>query len=446
MQIVLHIVFLNGLGICTALAPDETTYKSLFEKYLNSKELNISDTIVGSNGYVYNFTFYLSQQLSVLGFQSLTALRISAILFFTVSQVINFYLVNTNQKLQSKKIKALIYFIISFTPSIFIFGGLALRESLLMLSISLIFLAVHYLESNYFFRGALFSSLGFSILSGLKIYLFLVIGLSFLLYALFKRSRSKKIVIVAFLSLGLSFSLNASNIFVLFTSTSINSGEIKKENEILKNIRESDHTNQESSNVESITLTGISKCQADGSIGFLKFFLNRISGGAPSAGAPSAGAPSAGAPSAGAPSAGAPSAGAPSAETAGDLFGGEDVRGILHPKFYFVNFFYFLFNPLTNFDVPVSRYFLIEIPIWVFLYFQTFSLIRRFRKSRLKLDGLATFALFFTLLFIAFSVVSEVNVGTSIRHRVLLLFPLVLLFSRLHPNRNSPLTPGKNHQ
>ena len=421
MQIVLHIVFLNGLGICTALAPDETTYKSLFEKYLNSKELNISDTIVGSNGYVYNFTFYLSQQLSVLGFQSLTALRISAILFFTVSQVINFYLVNTNQKLQSKKIKALIYFIISFTPSIFIFGGLALRESLLMLSISLIFLAVHYLESNYFFRGALFSSLGFSILSGLKIYLFLVIGLSFLLYALFKRSRSKKIVIVAFLSLGLSFSLNASNIFVLFTSTSINSGEIKKENEILKNIRESDHTNQESSNVESITLTGISKCQADGSIGFLKFFLNRISGGAPSAGAPSA-------------------------ETAGDLFGGEDVRGILHPKFYFVNFFYFLFNPLTNFDVPVSRYFLIEIPIWVFLYFQTFSLIRRFRKSRLKLDGLATFALFFTLLFIAFSVVSEVNVGTSIRHRVLLLFPLVLLFSRLHPNRKSPLTPGKNHQ
>jgi hypothetical protein len=73
-----------------------------------------------------------------------------------------------------------------------------------------------------------------------------------------------------------------------------------------------------------------------------------------------------------------------------------------------------------------------ESPLWWLLYTLVIYQFYRFRKSSLLRDPAILFTLIFLAGEIAFSSLVEVNLGTSFRHRSILLVPLVFLFLRIN--------------
>jgi hypothetical protein len=72
-----------------------------------------------------------------------------------------------------------------------------------------------------------------------------------------------------------------------------------------------------------------------------------------------------------------------------------------------------------------------ESPLWWSLYALVIFQFYRFRKSKLFRDPAILFTLIFLAGEIAFSSLVEVNLGTSFRHRSILLVPLIFLYLRI---------------
>ena len=414
IQVFLHGIFLFGLGQCTALAPDEVTYSNLFEKSQNSKLVGSTNSVIGSSNYIFEANFQLASLFTKLELSNLDALRITSIIFFTISQILNLYLIDWNTKNLDNRYRISLYFLNFMTPSIFIFSGLALRESLVLLSLSLIFFGLQKVEESKIIVGQILLFLGLLVISGLKIYLFLLIVFVFFMYFLINKFKSKSIILFFLLSFSLCSTINFNNIVSVFKSTSIISTSETTPRSLPKN-ESSKRFEPSSPDPKSVTLTELELCRATDSLGFLRYVLHIIN--PETAGTETAGT-----------------------ETAGDIYGGADVRGFLHPKYYLVNLFYFLFNPLLSLELSTARWFLIEAPIWIFLTLSFIVCFARSPRRVLRLTGVPSFMLYFSLLFVVYSTATEVNVGTSLRHRVLLLFPLSLLVAHLSTTaeRKSP--------
>ena len=72
-----------------------------------------------------------------------------------------------------------------------------------------------------------------------------------------------------------------------------------------------------------------------------------------------------------------------------------------------------------------------ESPLWWALYLVLILQFVRFRKTKFFVDPPMILAVIFTLGVIAFSALVEVNLGTSFRHRSVLLVPIIFMFLRL---------------
>jgi len=72
-----------------------------------------------------------------------------------------------------------------------------------------------------------------------------------------------------------------------------------------------------------------------------------------------------------------------------------------------------------------------ESPLWWALYLILIVQFVRFRKTKFYVDPPMILAVIFTLGVIAFSASVEVNLGTSFRHRSVLLVPIIFMFLRL---------------
>jgi len=72
-----------------------------------------------------------------------------------------------------------------------------------------------------------------------------------------------------------------------------------------------------------------------------------------------------------------------------------------------------------------------ESPLWWALYLILMVQFVRFRKTKFYVDPPMILAVIFTLGVIAFSALVEVNLGTSYRHRSVLLVPIIFMFLRL---------------
>ena len=92
--------------------------------------------------------------------------------------------------------------------------------------------------------------------------------------------------------------------------------------------------------------------------------------------------------------------------------------------------FDFLFMPFTLFNhAGISLAIIsLESPIWWSLYLCVGIQIFRFRARNLFKDKVLFFATSFLLAFVAVSSLIEVNLGTSIRHRSIILIPLVFIY------------------
>ena len=95
--------------------------------------------------------------------------------------------------------------------------------------------------------------------------------------------------------------------------------------------------------------------------------------------------------------------------------------------------FLFLCGPLPFIGDPgiavgISSF---ESPLWWVFYALVIFQFIRFRKVKFLRDPQILFTLIFLAGEIAFSAIVEVNLGTSFRHRSILLVPLVFLYVRL---------------
>jgi len=70
----------------------------------------------------------------------------------------------------------------------------------------------------------------------------------------------------------------------------------------------------------------------------------------------------------------------------------------------------------------------IETPIWLFVYGLFFVGLYQLIRSRRELDYAVMMATLFALEFVAISALTEVNVGTALRHRSLLLIPILVIW------------------
>ena len=95
--------------------------------------------------------------------------------------------------------------------------------------------------------------------------------------------------------------------------------------------------------------------------------------------------------------------------------------------------FVFLCGPFPFIGDPGIAVFIssLESPLWWAFYALVIFQFIRFRKVKFMQDPQILFTLIFLAGEIAFSALVEVNLGTSFRHRSILLVPLVFLYVRL---------------
>ena len=95
--------------------------------------------------------------------------------------------------------------------------------------------------------------------------------------------------------------------------------------------------------------------------------------------------------------------------------------------------FVFLFGPFPLVGDPgiAAAVASFESPLWWLLYTALAFQFFRFRRAKVLQDPTMILSVIFTLGFIAFSALVEVNLGTSFRHRSVLLVPIIFMFLRL---------------
>jgi len=71
----------------------------------------------------------------------------------------------------------------------------------------------------------------------------------------------------------------------------------------------------------------------------------------------------------------------------------------------------------------------IETPIWLFIYVLFFVGLYQVIRRRRELDYAVMVATLFALEFVAISALTEINVGTALRHRSLLLIPILVVWA-----------------
>ena len=70
----------------------------------------------------------------------------------------------------------------------------------------------------------------------------------------------------------------------------------------------------------------------------------------------------------------------------------------------------------------------VETPVWLFIYALFFVGLYQIIRKRRELDYAVTIATLFALEFVAISALTEINVGTALRHRSLLLIPILVIW------------------
>jgi hypothetical protein len=70
----------------------------------------------------------------------------------------------------------------------------------------------------------------------------------------------------------------------------------------------------------------------------------------------------------------------------------------------------------------------IETPVWLFIYGLFFVGLYQLARRRREFDYAVMIATLFALEFVAISALTEINVGTALRHRSLLLIPILVIW------------------
>ena len=441
----LHSLFMFGQGQCSAVAPDEITYLAIFKDLFHDVPNQRLVEVYGSFKFIYYIYFFPGFLVDLVFNNALFSIRFSSIFFtfivFLISDKILLNLRETNS-LWLRRIFKLSFL---FIPSVFVFTSSGIRESLLIFSLVLTYFGLYLVFRNSFKFGALLYSAGFLISISAKIYMFPILMIAGLVVMIaIRKNQFRNIFLVlatSFVALMVFWQPVAHVLFNVEYQRSPNTSimtdptanyfddstlEPKKilESEIPAPTLQKPREVLES-NVPRATSLWLNFCLEQNTLGFFKgpikeFFWNdeltssldlsdQDSGQVPSASNDDQ----------------AEFGRSPAAV----LYQFYETRRVLPIQQLPFNVLRFISNPISDLNSKYLVIFLIELPFWILSFSILFISILGSRKLRFQWNWLTIYSGVVFVLFLLYSGATEVNVGTSIRHRIFLWLPLIFLLS-----------------
>jgi hypothetical protein len=470
--VAMHVLFSILLGRLFAFAPDEGGYLYTFNNIYGGRDPDPqlgSGWITAPKPFIW-ITYLPAKLLNLLGVPDYLSLRLLSIAFMTASLIL---LMNLYRGMKSSKRQGEGIFYFFFIPSIFLWSSVGLRETYILLTISIILVGITHLFDRNDKNALLLLLFGSYGLISTKSYLWIcmvaaVVGLAVI--ELFRRRHKRKIlhlIIALFLLPSILFASTASWYALQFIITSVFHTDVTSVGE-----RSGDSIVQVAIPNDQLGSGGIGGTDSNG----------------PARPTGSTGPTSGG-------------LNGPSGSVTVVTFHGDTTLIALHfyllnnPKSPFTRIlaafgiaskvhdiwdekvksglvkksetalpdssslsgyilkpgsirdplsifrpaFLFLFGPIPFLDQGGIALTIVsfESPLWWLLYMVVGFQIFRSRKSKFLQDPAILFTLIFSALLVTFSALVEVNLGTSFRHRSILFVPLIFLFVRLRSKFNS---------
>jgi hypothetical protein len=417
-----RVVLAIGIGECNALAPDESSYLDILIFTDNSEIVSTTSTWASLPKLVRQIAFLPALLFHKFGFTYLISLRFQTILYSALAMYLVYLTLrvilqmNTgiNQEMykESKVIKFYIVLILSM-PTFFLWSTLGLREPFIYLSLGLMFLGatlITKVSKNLYF-GGITLILGEIILAHTKFYLFTLFATALILAFLTDKANSLKknlLIVIPIILVTLTAFDTAKGVFDL-------SFDIRKKEPV-----RSDRANVEYLSVSRIALQ---KCIVDNEAGPVILSLAKalgVSGVQPEGVQPEGVQPE----------------GVQPEYSAATNYASDQARNVINPLRIgpgVVNFLLFPMD-LKQFS-SVALIGVFESIVWIPVYIFFVREIILKRRGKTRFSTIMKLSLYFISMFVAFSAATEINFGTAIRHRSVVLFPIVLVTLSLYFER-----------
>jgi hypothetical protein len=406
------------IGNCTALAPDEQGYVDLFNYVQNPEGPRPSLQWRNTHIAVLKILFLPASIFHSLGLSDLTAFRAQSL---TLTLLVALFLLKAVKVLgirgrfdslsQAGKKKFLFFWLAAAgTPTVIIWSVLGLREVFLYFSLTLLFLSAanifRRLQSNNYLWLIVFA-IALVVLGNTKFYVYLIVLVSIFI----------ALIIIFVNKVNLVKSLSV----LLITLSSLVPFTQKLSELNLPQIRFSSFDlsfdfleNLTTPRLPSTTYSELQSCVANKTAGpLLQGALVIVNKVAPNRLQKVVGQPAIDTPAATA------------------LRADDSLRDTFNLLELPTGLLYFLFFPLSVLSSGIFGVLgIIEVIFWLPLY-ATFAVVLSRSRSKIRKDAFVALLTSFALIFTLFSALAEVNFGTAIRHRSLLLIPMVLLASYL---------------
>ena len=419
----LHVTLSLLLGNITAFAPDENLYRDIFSRLYSA---GFTSDVLGFSGAWepwLRLIYLPAKLLTFLGFTDLIAVRFLSIGCSTLATFLLIKMAKDNER--DDRIFKISIIIISFIPTVFLWSSVGLRESFLFLEISAILYFLSRIKDELDLRNLFGLAISVYSLSMTKNYIFILFLFAFIAILLIFSFIKPHRFITHLLILGISLMPLAFNAELVPAISSYLKGQVAKVDTIdigdINNDGRCDSF-EPCANQDPLEYVATGGMTVHALLGEFKRNPNTIAARIASTLGITAKLQSI---------------------TKSALVVGTDKSvienqkklslqqaGIKKPLQVFESSANFLLTPFIFIDN--GSFFLniqsIETPVWLFTYGLFFVGLYQVIRRRRDLDYAVMVAIIFSLEFVLISALVEINVGTALRHRSLLLIPILVIW------------------
>ena len=428
----LHLTFSILLGNITAFASDEGLYNRIFSQIYSPTFTSEVMGFTGSWEPWLRAIYLPAKLLTYLGISDLMASRFLAIGYSTLATYLLVKIAIANDR--DDRIFKFSLIAISFLPTVFLWSSVGLRESFLYLEISSILFFLSRVRQRFDIKNM--SGLGFAIfsLAMTKNYIFILFLFAFVITLLFFSMKKRENFLNHILILAMALFPLAVNPTLVPAISGYFSGQLAKpESSIVGDINNDgrcdslDLCGSENSGGSELPDQQLVNVATGGMT--IHLLLRQLENSPNTIAAKLS------------KGLGITSKLSEIVKTSLVVETSELVienqkklslkqAGLRHPDQMIASSLRFLFVPIIFVDN--GSLFLniqsIETPIWVFVYGLFFVGLYQIVRRRHDLDYAVMMATIFAFEFVAISALTEINVGTALRHRSLLLIPILVIW------------------
>lgn len=413
-----HILLMIFIGNFTGFAPDEYGYAEVL-KFLYEENQSTKNFLVWANSDIlFLQLLYLPAKAFIsIGISEVISLRLQSI--FLITLTLRILVTNLDiKRIQYVKCK---FLIISgfYLPSFFLWTTLGLRESFLMLWLTLIMIYSFKLQQSQNFRFVIPIGIGIYGLSQTKLYLYVLTAISFIIVMLINTFMERKVTlvrIVLLLSILSPLAFNSSYLRQVYIVS----------NDVIRSFQQPAESKSTSNEQNDVLIEESTKYQ-------FKVFFKDLENQSPLLKIIKA-------------------------LHLDKVFISNDLKSTANSRKEFsrpkindppaimlsaIKFLSLPFPLIDNGSLFLNMV-SVEAPIWYLLYFFAFFQIIGFRQRNQHHFSSQLTILVMLFNFVIFSALFEINLGTSLRHRSILLILILNLFVVIQNYKSSKVISAKN--